>query len=58
MYTSDGWGTLYKIDARSPGKGEFVWVTDPGVHTRATSRVRAASRCGKTSSSQICPTDG
>jgi alcohol dehydrogenase (cytochrome c) len=31
MYTSDGWGTLYKIDARNPGKGEFVWVTDPGV---------------------------
>jgi alcohol dehydrogenase (cytochrome c) len=31
MYTSDGWGTLYKIDARNPNKGEFVWVTDPGV---------------------------
>ena len=31
MYTSDGWGTLYKIDARQPNKGEFVWVTDPGV---------------------------
>src|SRR5258706_2304509 len=31
MYTSDGWGTLYKIDARAPNKGEFVWVTDPGV---------------------------
>jgi alcohol dehydrogenase (cytochrome c) len=31
MYTTDGWGTLYKIDARSPNKGEFVWVTDPGV---------------------------
>src|SRR6266536_4138291 len=31
MYTSDGWGTLYKIDARRPNKGEFVWVTDPGV---------------------------
>jgi glucose dehydrogenase len=31
MYTSDGWGTLYKIDARNPGKGDFVWVTDPGV---------------------------
>src|SRR5437016_8824617 len=31
MYTTDGWGTVYKIDARSPGKGEFVWVTDPGV---------------------------
>src|SRR5262249_44362195 len=21
MYTSDGWGTIYKIDARSPNKG-------------------------------------
>src|SRR5206468_4046849 len=31
MYTSDGWGTIYKIDGRNPGKGEFVWVTDPGV---------------------------
>src|SRR6266511_1241959 len=26
MYTSYGWGTLYKINARSPNKGEFVWV--------------------------------
>ena len=31
LYTSDGWGTIYKIDGRNPGKGEFVWVTDPGV---------------------------
>jgi alcohol dehydrogenase (cytochrome c) len=31
MYTTDGWGTLYKIDARTPNKGELVWVTDPGV---------------------------
>src|SRR5678809_1737561 len=31
MYTSDGWGTIYKIDARNPGQGQFVWVTDPGV---------------------------
>src|ERR1700745_4194374 len=31
MYTTDGWGTIYKIDARNPNKGEFVWVTDPGV---------------------------
>ncbi|HEV8517963.1 MAG TPA: PQQ-binding-like beta-propeller repeat protein [Burkholderiales bacterium] len=31
MYTTDGWGTIYKIDARSPDKGEFVWITDPGV---------------------------
>ena len=31
MYTTDGWGTLYKIDARQPNRGELVWVTDPGV---------------------------
>src|SRR5216110_3006987 len=31
LFTSDGWGTIYKIDGRNPGKGEFVWVTDPGV---------------------------
>jgi alcohol dehydrogenase (cytochrome c) len=31
MYTGDGWGTVYKIDARDPGKGEFVWTADPGV---------------------------
>jgi alcohol dehydrogenase (cytochrome c) len=31
MYTSDGWGTVYKIDARDPNKGEFVWVSDSGV---------------------------
>ena len=46
MYTSDGWGTLYKIDARLR-KGELVWVTDPGV-SRGHVRVRAASRSGKT----------
>ena len=31
MYTTDGWGTVYKIDARNPNKGEFVWVSDSGV---------------------------
>ena len=31
MYTTDGWGTVYKIDARNPYKGEFVWIADPGV---------------------------
>src|SRR5437660_389044 len=31
LYTSDGWGTLYKIDGRNPTRGEFAWVTDPGV---------------------------
>src|SRR4029453_17474418 len=31
MYTTDGWGTIYKIDARDNTKGKFVWVADPGV---------------------------
>src|SRR5438067_8778118 len=31
MYTSDGWGTIYKIDARAPNKGEFVWTSQSGV---------------------------
>src|SRR6188508_3578415 len=24
MYTSDGWGTIYKIDARDPNRGKFA----------------------------------
>ena len=41
MYTTDGWGTVYKIDARHPDKGEFVWITDPGVeHEGNRSRTR------------------
>src|SRR5437868_9741369 len=41
LYTSDGWGTLYKIDARNPNRGSFVWVTDPGVkHQGNNSRTR------------------
>jgi alcohol dehydrogenase (cytochrome c) len=41
MYTSDGWGTVYKIDARHPQKGEFVWIADPGVsHEGNVSRTR------------------
>ncbi|MBI3403260.1 MAG: PQQ-binding-like beta-propeller repeat protein [Acidobacteria bacterium] len=31
MYTTDGWGTLYKIDVRDPNRGQIVWVADPGV---------------------------
>src|ERR1700694_1075124 len=31
MYTSDGWGTVYKIDARNGDHGEFVWIAAPGV---------------------------
>ena len=36
MYTSDGWGTIYKIDARNPGRAEFVWTADPGVKHEGT----------------------
>src|SRR6266849_5732595 len=44
MYTSDGWGTIYKIDARDPNRGQFVWVTDPGVkHQGHTSRTRGVA---------------
>src|SRR3954470_651986 len=31
MYTSDGWGGVYKIDARQPNMGTFVWYNDLGV---------------------------
>jgi alcohol dehydrogenase (cytochrome c) len=31
MYTSDGWGTVYKVDVRNPDHGEFVWIADAGV---------------------------
>src|SRR5437870_7078663 len=31
MYTSHGWGTIYKIDARDPNRGRFMWGTYPGV---------------------------
>ena len=31
MYTTDGWGTVYKIDARDADRGKFVWVADAGV---------------------------
>src|SRR5438876_5670018 len=41
MYTTDGWGTVYKIDARTPNKGEFVWISDSGVrHEGNVSRTR------------------
>ena len=41
MYTSDGWGTIYKIDVRQPNKGDFVWIADPGVeHEGNRSRTR------------------
>jgi alcohol dehydrogenase (cytochrome c) len=31
MYTSNGWGTIYKIDAREPNRGTYVWANDLGV---------------------------
>jgi alcohol dehydrogenase (cytochrome c) len=41
MYTTDGWGTIYKIDARDPNMGKFVWICDPGVrHEGNASRTR------------------
>src|SRR3954463_8493443 len=44
MYTSDGWGTIYKIDARRPDRGEFVWIADPGVKRQgAVPRTRGIS---------------
>src|SRR5256885_13089968 len=44
MYTSDGWGTVYKIDARDPNRGQLVWVTDPGVkHQGNTPRTRGVA---------------
>ena len=41
MYTTDGWGTVYKIDARNPNYARFEWIADPGVdHEGNTSRSR------------------
>ena len=41
MYTTDGWGTVYKIDARNPDYGQLVWVADAGVdHEGNVSRSR------------------
>lgn len=41
MYTTDGWGTVYKIDARQADRGDFVWIADPGVdHEGNVSRSR------------------
>ena len=58
MYTSDGWGTIYKIDARQPDRATFAWITDPGVdHEGNTSRTEA-SPSGRTRSSRTCPTVG
>src|SRR5919201_3142482 len=41
MYTADGWGTVYKIDARDPNRGQIVWIADPRVkHQGNVSRPR------------------
>src|SRR6478735_8396191 len=28
MYITDGWGTIYKIDARQADHGDFVWTSN------------------------------
>ena len=41
MYTSDGWGTIYKIDARKSDHGDYVWIANPNVkHEGNQSRTR------------------
>ena len=50
MYTSDGWGTVYKIDARDPNRGKFVVGRRPRRAARrqhlAHARHRALGRQG------------
>jgi len=31
MYTTDGWGSVYKIDVRKGNRPQFVWKMDPGT---------------------------
>ncbi len=31
MYTTDGWGTVYKIDVTHPAQGKFMWIADAAV---------------------------
>jgi hypothetical protein len=47
MYTTDGWGTVYKIDARNPDRASSSGSPTRG-HAQGNVRARAASRCGKT----------
>ena len=58
MYTTDGWGTVYKIDARNPAiTGEFVWMADPGVKHAGQRAAHARHRAvGRQGVSPICPT--
>src|SRR5437660_9398841 len=46
MYTIDGWGTVYKIDARNPNKGDFVWTSDSVVrHEGNRPQTRGIALC-------------
>ena len=57
MYTSDGWGTVYKIDARNPNKGEFVWVDRSRRRARGQHVAHARHRAlGRPGASPTCPT--
>ena len=49
MYTTDGWGTVYKIDARNPITASSSGSPIPASSTKAMCRAPAVSRCGKTS---------
>ena len=51
MYTSDGWGTIYKIDASSPDHGKFLWVADTAVSHQGTRLIQVAVRNNATSKS-------
>jgi alcohol dehydrogenase (cytochrome c) len=48
VYTTDGWGTVYKIDVRS-GDAAVRTICDPGVKREGNVPRTAASRCGKIS---------
>jgi alcohol dehydrogenase (cytochrome c) len=37
MYTTDGWGTVYKIDATKADQGKFLWIADAGVRHQGNS---------------------
>ena len=44
MYTTDGWGTVYKIDARNPDRGKFVWMADAARAARGQRAAHARHR--------------
>ena len=44
MYTTNGWGDVYKIDATNPDQGKFVWTFDAKTkHQGNQSRTRGIS---------------